>query len=121
MLLRLDGQGIFGADHPVPAPTWTDSTARRISNIASPPDCLLAISILATASLISPAAWLWAMVHILFAIVLPLLYLVRLFRRSAVADIELNNRIQRIRPLLAALTGTLLSLVPSIWEKRFGT
>ncbi len=115
MLLRTGGEGSFQLEDTVLVPSWTESAAHWVSNIVSPPLYLLAITFLATISIPDGPVWGWVMTRTVFAILLPLAYLVRLYRVGAVSDLELNRRMERIRPLGASLTGALISLALLEW------
>ena len=53
----------------------------------------------------TPAAWSWAVVYILLAVLAPLLYLFWLVRRGEVTDLDVQLREQRMRPLLVSTAG----------------
>ncbi len=115
MLIHTGGQGSYRMHHTILVPAWAESAAQWISIAFSPPLCLLAITFLSTLSAQDGPLWGWVLAHALLAILLPLLYLVRLFRGGAVSDLELNRRTERIRPLGATLMGTLASLAVLQW------
>ena len=115
MLAYASGHGSYGINPWGLASAWADGTAQWLSVVFCPPLCLLAITFIATLSVQEGPAWEWLLVHALFAILLPLLYLARLFRGGMVSDLELNRRTERIRPLGAALSGTLASLAALLW------
>lgn len=115
MLIHTGGQGSYPVHQSLLVPTWAESAAQWISVALSPPLCLLAITFLSIQSTQDGPVWGWVLAHALLAILLPLLYLVRLFRSGAVSDLELNRRTERIRPLGATLIGTLASLAVLLW------
>lgn len=115
VLVRAVGQGSYGMEQTVLVTSRADCTARWISVAFSPPLCLLALTLLSSLSIQAGRVWVWVLSHALFAILLPLLYLVRLYRSGAVSDLELNRRRERIRPLGATLAGTLFSLLALQW------
>lgn len=115
MLIHTGGQGSYPVHQSLLVPTWAESAAQWISVALSPPLCLLAITFLSIQSTQDGPVWGWVLVHALLAILLPLLYLVRLFRSGAVSDLELKRRTERIRPLGATLVGSLASMAVLLW------
>lgn len=94
----------------IPLGGRTHALAHWISQVFSPPVCYL-LSILGAANLLaSAAAFAWAGLHLALTVLLPLAYLGRLVRCGLITDLEMNQRRQRIRPLLATLLLSLLSL-----------
>jgi hypothetical protein len=86
-----------------------------LSRIASPP--LLGALGLAMVwnSLDTPGAWRWVLLHVAFAIVVPLAYVVWLLRTRQVTDFELYVREQRLRPYAATLAGMTVAFVFLYW------
>ncbi len=84
---------------------WDEYLARWISRIGSPPLTAMAGAVLSGHMLATPVAWRWAAVYTFLAILAPIMYVVWLFHRGKVADLDLRIREQRIRPLLVTLTG----------------
>lgn len=91
--------------------TWEYRLAQVISTVGSPPVvAVVAIVSMACAAHLTmqgaSATWIWAVVYLLMAIAAPLLYLVRLVQRGVVTDLDIQQREQRPRPLLAAIAAT---------------
>ncbi len=79
---------------------WGGRLAYAISQVGSPP-VLTATAIALNGSMLSsPRAWMWAGIHILLAILAPLLYLVWLVRQGLANDLDVQLRQQRIKPML---------------------
>ena len=82
---------------------WDIILARWISDIFSPP--LVAVSGLVLAAYMShsAAAWLWAGLHLILTIGVPMIYIAHKVRRGEITDIHMRVREQRIRPMLLTL------------------
>jgi len=78
---------------------WDGRLAYAISQVGSPPVLTAAAIALNGSTLSSPRAWGWAGIHILLAVLAPLLYLVWLVRRGLVTDLDVQLRQQRIKPM----------------------
>lgn len=83
--------------------TWEGRAAYTISLIGSPPVLGLTAVILLTAATATLRTWLWGGLYALLAIVVPLLYVLRLARRGAVSGIDLPVREERVRPMVFAI------------------
>jgi len=77
--------------------------AHVISQVGSPPVLTTTAIALNASVLSSPRAWVWAGLHVLLAILTPLLYLVWLVYRGRVADLDVRLRQQRVKPMIFAL------------------
>ncbi|MFP4344372.1 MAG: hypothetical protein ACLFU8_06760 [Anaerolineales bacterium] len=88
--------------------TRGEQVAHWISQLGSPP----ALSLLAVAltSLLLDLAAFWALVYLVFAVCLPIGYVIWLVRRGRVTDLDLQLREQRTRPFVVTLAGQALAL-----------
>jgi membrane-associated phospholipid phosphatase len=85
--------------------------ARFVSEVASPP-CLGLIAALLTARATGTwAAWAWAGLHALLAVLLPVLYIAWLVRRGRVTNMHLRVREERFRPLVFSIVAGACSVV----------
>jgi len=84
--------------------------ARTVSDVCSPPVLCMACVAVCAASLATPAAWVWAGLHVLLGILLPTAYLLHLVHTGRVSDRHLRLRHERLRPLLVFLGGHGVSL-----------
>jgi membrane-associated phospholipid phosphatase len=85
--------------------------AHWVSQVGSPPLLSLATASLGALALGTSAAWEWAGLYSLLAVLTPTLYLVWLFRRGEVDDLHLNERRQRLRPLRVSVVAGALALL----------
>lgn len=90
---------------------WQTLAAQAVSQVGNPPLLSIAGVGVCASVLDTPAAWAWTASYCLLAFVIPTLYIVWLFRRGEVADLHLNDRRQRFRPLCASLVTGGLALV----------
>jgi membrane-associated phospholipid phosphatase len=90
---------------------WDGRLAYAVSQIGSPPVLASAAMGLTASVLSGPQAWMWAGVYVLLAILLPVCYLVWLVRGGKVADLDVQLREQRIRPMVVAVAGAGLAWV----------
>jgi hypothetical protein len=79
---------------------WDGRVAYVASMIFSPPVLNVVVMLLTASTLSSGRAWAWAGIYVFLAVLVPLLHLVWLLRRGLVADLDVQLREQRIRPLL---------------------
>jgi membrane-associated phospholipid phosphatase len=79
---------------------WDGRVAYVASMIFSPPMLNAVVMLLTASTLSSGRAWMWAGIYVFLTVLVPLLYLVWLLRRGLVADLDVQLREQRIRPLL---------------------
>jgi membrane-associated phospholipid phosphatase len=86
---------------------WTDTVAHVISVVLSPPILAATMLVMAAGIVQQTAAWLWAGIGLLMNIVLPMVYLVRLFRRGLISDFDVGRREERRRPLVFTLVSML--------------
>jgi membrane-associated phospholipid phosphatase len=91
------------------------SFAGWVSGIISPPVVLLASSALLAGFIGQAATWRWLAFYLALAIGIPLLYLLTLYRRGLVSDLDVTRREERRRPMLFTLgcmaaAGVLLGL-----------
>ncbi len=80
-----------------------DRAAGWISNATHPP--LVGVLSVILASLISAKAvvWAWGIGYLLAAVLLPTLYVAWLLRRGQIADMQLPDRQQRLKPYCVAI------------------
>jgi membrane-associated phospholipid phosphatase len=74
-----------------------------LTNVGSPPVLAPAAMVLTAAVLAEPSAWMWAGLYVLVTVVTPLLYLVWLKHRGLIADLDVQRREQRTRPMIFTL------------------
>ena len=79
---------------------WDGRLAYAISQVGSPPVLTATAIALNGSTLSSPRAWVWAGIHVLLAVLAPLLYLVWLVRWGLVTDLDVQLRQQRIKPMI---------------------
>jgi membrane-associated phospholipid phosphatase len=94
------------------AKSWDWYLASTVSHIGSPP--LLAATMMALLAWqhAMPAAWAWAAVYLLFAILLPVIFLALLVHAGRVTDMEVQVRRERPVPLVMTLAlGWLTTLL----------
>jgi len=83
--------------------SWDRRLATAVSGAASPP-ALVAVMMALQASVSGDSdRWLWASVYISCAVLIPLAYLVHLFKHGQVGDLDLRRRRQRIKPQLVTV------------------
>ena len=58
-----------------------------------------------------PGAWIWAGVALTLCLLAPMGYLLWLFRRGVVSDLDVQQREERARPLAATLAAMLTAVV----------
>lgn len=90
---------------------WVDHLAHLLSQVASPPVLALLMVGLCAASLPQANVWRWATLHAGLTVVLPITFLVWLWARGMVSDLDVCQRKERARPMLAALGGAATSLI----------
>jgi membrane-associated phospholipid phosphatase len=83
--------------------------ARYISNILSPPIFGVGGILLVAPLQRNPSGWLWVMIYLVVAFLLPVLYIVWLLRTNRITDFHIKLRHQRIRPMLVMIACSLLS------------
>ena len=98
---------------PVPK-GWGVHLAHWISDVLSPPLVAIAGLILAAYVSHSAAAWLWAGLHLMLTIGIPMGYIAYKVRRGEITDMHMRVRQQRIRPMLLTLACAVTTLA-LIW------
>lgn len=86
-------------------------SARYISNIFSPPLCVVYGVLLATPFLDIPLKWGWALFFISLFVLPPTLYVYILMKRGVITDFHINIRKQRFKPMLLMFTNTVFGIV----------
>jgi membrane-associated phospholipid phosphatase len=94
---------------------WDEYLAHGLSIICTPALMVLGGAALIAYTLATPAAWQWLAIYSILVVLLPILYLVWLFRRGQVSDLDVYVRRQRFRPLFMALTGVLTAWLVLYW------
>jgi membrane-associated phospholipid phosphatase len=89
---------------------WADHLANVVSQLASPPVLAVATAGLCAAHSHEAGAWRWAAIHAGLTVAIPIIILVWLVARGTVSDLDVQHREQRVRPMLAALLGSAVSL-----------
>ena len=82
---------------------WSERVAYIISLVGSPPVLGLVVVLLLTSLTATLRAWFWGALYASLAILIPLLYVVRLARRGIVSGIDLPRLEERTRPMLFAI------------------
>lgn len=90
---------------------WDGRVAYVISQICSPPVLGAVAMALIASTLSSPRAWMWAGVYVFLAILAPVFHLVWLLRHGRVADLDVQLREQRARPLSFAIACAALAVL----------
>lgn len=85
--------------------------AKWISRIFSPPILVVVSIALASAAIGTTAAWLWAGVFTLIAVIIPVLYIVWKVKQGLITDFHMRIREQRIKPMFFMLLMTVLATV----------
>jgi membrane-associated phospholipid phosphatase len=88
---------------------WDEVLAHSLSIVCTPALMAIAGASLIAYTLATPAAWRWVAIYGISVVLIPILYLVWLFQRGQVSDLDVYIRRQRIRPLLMALTGVMVA------------
>ena len=81
-----------------------------LSQIASPPVLAVVMAGLCAAHSHEAGAWRWAAIHAGLTVAIPIVILVWLVARGTVSDLDVQHREQRVKPMLAALLGSAVSL-----------
>jgi membrane-associated phospholipid phosphatase len=83
-----------------------------ISKIGSPPVLIVLTLLLIALTASSPSIWLWNAAY-LIAVIIPVLYLLRLLRQDKITDMDVFVREQRARPLLVTIVslGSVLAVL----------
>lgn len=94
-----------------PAHAWNRRAANTISAVLSPPvlgAAMIAIAALATRQ---ATAWAWAGPGLALNVLAPIAYLLWLFKRGLVSDLDVQRREERRRPLVFTLAAMLATVV----------
>jgi len=93
----------------VPDALW----ARWVSNILSPPVIwgVLAFPLAARGDMLTAQHALWAAIYVVFACIVPSLYVVVMVLRGSITDIHMRVRTQRVRPFLVSIVCIALAWV----------
>ena len=83
-----------------------------ISKVGSPPVLVVLTLLLIALTASSPSIWLWNAAY-LIAVIIPVLYLLRLLRQDKITDMDVFVREQRARPLLVTIVslGSVLAVL----------
>jgi membrane-associated phospholipid phosphatase len=90
---------------------WADRLANAVSTVLSPPVLAAAMIAIAAAASRLVVAWIWAGVALTLCLLAPLGYLLWLFRRGIVSDLDVQHREERARPLVFTLAAMLTAVV----------
>ncbi len=91
--------------------SWSEHVASFISKVGSPPAIALLGLIFTIVTISMPGAWLWGACYLLLAVLFPMLYILWLFHKGQVTDLDLHLREQRSKPFLVTLLGESLALL----------
>jgi hypothetical protein len=95
---------------------WSERFAHLISLTGSPVTLTLGGLYAVAHSIGGHAAWTWSGIYALLVIAAPVAYLCWLVSRGEVSDLDVQQREQRSRPLLAALSGISLAWALLWWK-----
>ncbi len=88
---------------------WSEKLAFWLSQLCSPPSLVLALLLLLAFTEPRPSVWIHAIIYFIFAMLLPLLFIVWQVRRGRITDVDLQLREQRKWPQLVTIGGTLIA------------
>jgi hypothetical protein len=88
---------------------WDKILAHSLSIVCTPALMVMGGATLIAYTLATPAAWRWVAIYTLLVVLLPILYIVWLFQRGQVSDLDVYIRRQRLRPLLMTLIGVVIA------------
>jgi membrane-associated phospholipid phosphatase len=90
---------------------WADHLAYVVSTVLSPPVVAAAMLAIAAAASRLAIAWVWAGVALTLCLLAPMGYLLWLFRRGLVSDLDVQHREERARPLAVTLAAMFTAVV----------
>ncbi len=90
---------------------YADALANFVSAVSSPPVLAAVMITVAAVSARRTDAWFWAVVDLAFSVVAPFGYLLWLFRRRMVSDLDGCCRQVCFRPLSFTLATTLMAVI----------
>ena len=90
---------------------WADHLANVVSTVLSPPVLAAAMITIAAAASRLAVAWIWAGMALALSLLTPIGYLLWLFRRGLVSDLDVQRREERTRPLVFTLAAMLTAFV----------
>ncbi len=92
-----------------------DRVAGWISNATHPP--IVGVFSVLVAALVSASvtAWMWGVGYLALAVLLPTLYVARMARRGEIADMQLPDRRQRLKPYSIAILCMTLAALALQW------
>jgi membrane-associated phospholipid phosphatase len=93
---------------------WADSLASVVSAVLSPPALAAFMIVIAAAATRSTTAWPWAGAALTLGILAPIGYLLWLYERGLVSDLDVQRRAERPRPLAFTLTALAFSAT-ALW------
>jgi membrane-associated phospholipid phosphatase len=96
------------------AQSRADSFAHAVSAVLSPPALAAFMIVIAAAATRSTAAWPWAGAALTLGILAPIGYLLWLYERGLVSDLDVQRRAERPRPLAFTLTALAFSAT-ALW------
>ncbi len=89
--------------------TWDERLAFWVSQLLSPPSVMMALLLTIAFTAPRPSVWIYALVYLLFAMLLPLLFIVWQVRKGRITDVDVQLREQRKWPQLVSIGGTLIA------------
>ena len=90
---------------------WADHLASVVSAVLSPPVLAATMVIMAAAASRSVVVWIWAGTALVLSLLAPIGYVLWLFRRGLVSDLDVQRREERARPLVFTLAAMLTAVV----------
>lgn len=97
--------------------SWSEHLAHYISQIGSPPVIALLGLIFTIATITVPEAWLWGLCYLFSAVIIPMFYILWLFHKGKVTDLDLHIREQRSKPFIVTMAGEVIALLAMFWGK----
>ncbi len=80
-----------------------------LSQLFSPPSVMMGLLLVIAFTEPRPSVWIYALVYFIFAMLLPLLFIVWQVRRGTITDVDVQLREQRKWPQLVTIGGTLIA------------
>jgi membrane-associated phospholipid phosphatase len=90
---------------------YADQLANAVSTVLSSPVLAAAMIAIAAAASHLAVAWIWAVVALTLCLLAPMGYLLWLFRRGVVSDLDVQQREERARPLAGTLAAMFTAVV----------
>ncbi len=89
--------------------SWDERLAFWVSQLLSPPSVVMALLLTIAFIAPRPSVWIYAIVYFLFAMLLPLLFIIWQVRRGRITDVDVQLREQRKWPQIVTIGGSLIA------------